>query len=842
MTRKKMDNKIPRLEPQFHDVLICKKNDCRPFLEVLIEEPENITHQNLGILVGIFQIDDRSEDSSYVVNYLISIIKKEYFSRANRGPVENFEAALHKANLALAKLATHENIGWIGSINAICAVIEKNNLLLSQTGNASAFLLRATTLAEITEAPLEETDSNPLKTFQDVISGKIEKNDKLIFTTKELFDIFSLEEIKKSALKFSRENFIQFLNTALVNELDQVATLVIDISEKIPEPVELPSAKKIDQTNVFSQTAFQKELSPRMLEKARIKEENITKERQAMILELKEDAKDFVDKKTGHIYIKEPRNFSSEDSEGKTGIDFAPIKEKLSDLTTLVLLGLKQVKNKTTNIALPIWQKGTSKISQIRLREKNILVKNAPIKIAQQVKSEKSESKVKLSTVTIAKAGASIGVKAKTAYSKLEIKSKTLIFLEIVKKSADFLSAKTTDGLILLLQRPTRLTIEAIDFFKNKWQTYRAKKIAPKYPTKKTTRYPWENISTNPAAPSETNSPKPIATFLEKATSLGKIIETKKILPNFSRLKQILTSFDRKQKISALAVLILLLVVPYWIVKWENKPEEKPVAIEEAPPIFLPLEKDLRVSRIEKLSGVYIGNILKIINLNNKFFALKEREIIDLENKKSLPLPAEFQNPELFFGMDDLNLIFLIKDNKITSLSPTTGKLQNNTLNFSPDGKIIDAKTYLTYIYLLDASNNQIYRAPRAEGGFGEKTTWTKEALNLASAKSLAINENIFVLNGQTILKLFRGKKLDFSIETTATPLVPDKLYAQNTGTNLYVLDKTNARIIKLNNDGKILAQYYNTEIATASDFSASEENNLIYISGKDGVKSFEMN
>jgi len=124
------------------DVFVCKKNNFKPFLEIFVQEPENVNQDNLGVIAGILEITDESEESSYIVNYLISVIKKEYFSRPKRGPIESFEAALHKANLALAKLAEHENIGWIGKVNAILLVVEKNNLHLSQTGNARALLLR----------------------------------------------------------------------------------------------------------------------------------------------------------------------------------------------------------------------------------------------------------------------------------------------------------------------------------------------------------------------------------------------------------------------------------------------------------------------------------------------------------------------------------------------------------------------------------------------------------------------------------------------------------------------------------------------------------------------------
>lgn len=733
MTKKKMDKKIPRLEPQFHDVLICKKNNCRPFLEILVEEPENISHQNLGILVGIFQIDDHSEDSSYVVNYLISIIKKEYFSHTNRGPVENFESALHKANLALAKLATHENINWIGKINALCAVIEKNNLLLSQTGNASAFLLRGNTFTEITELPSDEENSNPLKTFQDVISGKIEKNDKLLFTTKELFDIFSLEEIKKSAIKFSRENFVQFINTALVNELDQVATLIVDIDEKSEEIIRNTPAQKTKEINAFSQNAFRKEPSPKTKAQEKVKEESLKKERQAMLQELKNEKNDFIDEKTGHIYIKEAETDSSQETPTEK-IEFDPsafFGEKFSTLSILSIKALKKTTNITRDFSLSLWQKSRSRITKI-------------------------------------------------------------------KPGTSWMKDKSIDGLILLLQKPTALSLKFIIFLKKNWRDYKTSKYSE--------------------------------------------IKLKKILPNFSRLKQIIKNLNQTQKLSAVAILILLLIVPYWIAKLGNVPEKKPVVVEELPAIVLPLEKDLNVSRIEKLNEVYPITVAKIINLNNKFFALSDTEIIDLENKKSLSIPNDFQNPELFLGMDDLNLIFLIKNNQTISLSPTTGKFQNNTLALSSGEKIIAAKTYLTYIYLLDTNNSQLYRVPRAEGGFGEKASWLKEKLDLSTATDFVINENIFIINNQTILKLFRGKKLDFSIENTATTILPDKLYAKNTSTNLYVLDKVNARIIKLDATGKILAQYYNQAITTTTDFSVNEDANLVYLLDTTGVKSFEMN
>ena len=87
MTKKRSETKIIEIEPEFDSVLVCNNRQLRPFIEILVQEPENISNQNLGTLIGVFEVTDNSEDSSYIVNYLDSVIKKEYFSKPKRGPV-----------------------------------------------------------------------------------------------------------------------------------------------------------------------------------------------------------------------------------------------------------------------------------------------------------------------------------------------------------------------------------------------------------------------------------------------------------------------------------------------------------------------------------------------------------------------------------------------------------------------------------------------------------------------------------------------------------------------------------------------------------------------------------
>lgn len=735
MPKKKPDKKTPGFEVIFKDVFVCKKSDFKPYMEIFIQEPENITQNNLGIIAGILEISDESEESSYIVNYLISVIKKEYYLRPKRGPVESFEAALHKANLALAKLAEHENIGWIGKINAIVLVIEKNNLHLSQTGSARALLLRGKFLTDISENSPEESSPNPLKTFTDIISGRLEENDKLVITTRHMFDIFSSEEIKRSALKFSSPEFVQFLKTALGNELDCAAVLFIEIRKKeIREDLSQP-VKKPFEINAFSQAAFFKR--PPEVPAGRNKSDKLmnSREKQNIMSEIEEDlAKiegNFVDKKTGHIYIKEDSFLRKERS------SWDNLRENFSDYFSGFLS-----------------------------------------------RSSKIFSNIQKNIPSIKQAGFS--------------------FRPFFRWLRFSLLPSFASAVRFILQKSKFAAVQA--------KSYLAKRK-----------------NRNVAASNAYAMPKNYF----------------RLLPRISRIKNVFLKLNYSQKLYALLAIMLLLILPYFIAKIQGKNQGNVREVEKSS-LILPssLEQDKNVVEVVNLSQIDLGKeILKVLNLNGKIFAIGKREIIETENKNFSSFPGDFADLKTAAGMNDLNLIFLLdENNNVLSWSPIAGKFQTNEI-IIPEGADISecAETYLTYLYLIDQKNNQIYRYPRAGEGFGEKINWLRDNVDLSQIQEMAINENIFLVNSGDIVKLSRGRKQNFPIEETATPIGTDKIYAERNNPNIYLLDKVNSRIAKFGPDGVILNQYYNADISQASDFTVNEENKTIYFSQGSVLKSFRM-
>jgi hypothetical protein len=156
-------------------------------------EPENIEEACLGNLYMVAELNANG-DSSHLINLISSLIKREYYSQPHRGPLDSLESSLKKVNLALNELTNQGSLEWLGNLHFICTAINKEeDLFLTQSGSAQAILCREGRLTNVTKKIIPApAKPHPAKTFQSVISGKIEPTDKLLFATPKLFEFFDM--------------------------------------------------------------------------------------------------------------------------------------------------------------------------------------------------------------------------------------------------------------------------------------------------------------------------------------------------------------------------------------------------------------------------------------------------------------------------------------------------------------------------------------------------------------------------------------------------------------------------------------------------------------------------
>lgn len=153
-------------------------------------------------------------------------------------------------------------------------------------------------------------------------------------------------------------------------------------------------------------------------------------------------------------------------------------------------------------------------------------------------------------------------------------------------------------------------------------------------------------------------------------------------------------------------------------------------------------------------------------------------------------------------------------------------------------GPIVDSQSFGGNIYLLDR-NNQIWKHPGSESGFGSGSAWLMEdaSVDFSKANSFAIDGNIWVLSDSTINKLAVGGQDPFFLKNE-TVTNGKRIWTSETSKYLYVLE--DARIIVFDKEGNYREQYIWDGFKDTSDFAISEPLNKILILQKDKIYAID--
>lgn len=223
---------MSNIEIKTVELTIAPKNEkSRAFLDTCVFEPENIEEQNLGSLYITGEITKISSNSEYLINLLVSTIRKEYYLNTNRSPIESLEQSLSKTNEVLADFAEQGNIEWIGNLHMVIAVLKNNTLYFSQTGLAQTFLLRDQNIINIGQDLALDPKPHPLKTFSNIASGEIGENDKIILATSEFKNIATETKIKNIFGEGVDEYFKEKVESNLDKNIN-VAIIFLEAAKK----------------------------------------------------------------------------------------------------------------------------------------------------------------------------------------------------------------------------------------------------------------------------------------------------------------------------------------------------------------------------------------------------------------------------------------------------------------------------------------------------------------------------------------------------------------------------------------------------------------------------------
>jgi len=210
--------------------------------DLFFYEPKNVEEAQLGSLFMLGEIKNvpknKHKNFDFLLNLLISVIKRDFYSNSKRSSLEALESSLSEANLYLIDFTKKGNVEWIGNFNFICGVFSKNILHITSVGETTIKLCRETRISHIEKRFPTQKKTHPSKTFGNIASGRIFDKDKLILGTKNILTIAPLIKLRE-LFKKDRHQIIENFKRLAKNKNNNapIVCMAIEIKTETAEKI-----------------------------------------------------------------------------------------------------------------------------------------------------------------------------------------------------------------------------------------------------------------------------------------------------------------------------------------------------------------------------------------------------------------------------------------------------------------------------------------------------------------------------------------------------------------------------------------------------------------------------
>lgn len=223
----------------------------------------------------------------------------------------------------------------------------------------------------------------------------------------------------------------------------------------------------------------------------------------------------------------------------------------------------------------------------------------------------------------------------------------------------------------------------------------------------------------------------------------------------------------------------------------------------------------------------------KLSGSSEKFY------VFDKNGKKIVGITTATKKTEMVAGPDQTegatamasyeNRVFILTGDGIYEVGKEKKKLINKDWLDE-----VFPYAYTGNLYLIDKAANTIWRYSGSGTSFGTKQKWLAPGVTVDFSKviGLTIDGSIWTITSS-------GKIVKFNLgnpqNITPTGIFPEitsinAIYTNETLASVYLLDKTNKRVVVLDKSGKYQAQYLNDKIGEANNVLVSEKDKKIIL------------
>ncbi len=176
-------------------------------------------------------------------------------------------------------------------------------------------------------------------------------------------------------------------------------------------------------------------------------------------------------------------------------------------------------------------------------------------------------------------------------------------------------------------------------------------------------------------------------------------------------------------------------------------------------------------------------------------------------------------------------IIYYLNNNNIVSLNTKENSFKTFNLPLATTDHISGLASYNNKLYLLDNTQNNIYRYQKNEQTMGQPRAWLQDNSKLSQAIDIAIDGHIYILNqDSSVWQMLNGHKTNFHLENCDPPLShATKIKTTQDSDYLYILEPDTNRLLVYDKTGQFVMQYLEDRLNNLTDFAINQTEKIIY-------------
>lgn len=246
--------------------------------------------------------------------------------------------------------------------------------------------------------------------------------------------------------------------------------------------------------------------------------------------------------------------------------------------------------------------------------------------------------------------------------------------------------------------------------------------------------------------------------------------------------------------------------------------------------------------RIDKKLDVHISSLgdlahgESLISLPGYLAVQSGNQIVSYKKSTNAIEDNALKSPDSILtslGLSD-TLTIIYNGTALKILDPMMGKvISATTENIPSKENFLGIKYYPTNrrAYILDKTKQQATSFQISSGNLIKPVISLKNTPEISSTQDFTIDGSIYLLTQDAVVKFQAGKLAEFNLPYLATPFNgTGKIYTATDFKYVYLLDKTQKRIIVMDKIGSLIGVIKNEQISKPTDFVVDEKNKTIFL------------